>query len=294
MALAHASEDLSLIILHTTSGHNPKQLLSTINELLPNVAIIGCSGSGVVANHFVNETVRSIALTAITGNEFISEKVAALTAENSFELARSTAQALKKKNSSINMIMAFGPGIVVNGAEIIRGISDIFSDDVPILGGLAGFNGTEPKTPLFYNQEVLEQTIVMVGFYDHTLDVAQASHHGYLPQEKQKFTVTKLTGSFINELDGKPAWPTLMASFDLPPSTQPVEVISLLALGTDLSEAEQKAYDNKYKLRAPLLLSEDGNSFMMQSTVTLGSSLAWAKAMSKDSFTAFLGFTALL
>jgi hypothetical protein len=169
--------------------------------------------------------------------------------------------------------MAFAPGLFVNGDDIISGIVNVFGEKTPILGGLSGFNGSEPRTPVFFNQEVLDQSIVMVGFYDATLETAQASHHGYLPQENQKFTVTKTSGAFIDELDNKPAWPTLMHSFDLPSSTQPTEVISLLALGTSLSDAEQKAYDNKYKLRAPLVLSEDGNSMMLQSRVPEGTVL---------------------
>ena len=268
-----ASEDISLIILHSTSGHNKMQLLNALKEQLPDVQIIGCTGSGVVSNDFVNETVRSVALMAVTGSEFITAKVEGITADNCFELSNSAAKELKNKNKDINIVMAFAPGLIVNGEDIINGITDVFSDNVPILGGLAGFNGTEPNTPVFYNQEVLEQSIVMVGFSDPTLIAVQASHHGYLPQESQKFKVTKSTGSFIDELDGKPAWPTLMASFDLPASTQPTEVISLLALGTDLSNSEKKAYDNNYKLRAPLMLSEDGNSMMLQSRVTSGTNL---------------------
>lgn len=264
------NEDISLVILHTTSGHNPEQLINALHEQLPNVQVVGCTGSGVVSNSFVNETVRSIALMAVTGSEYVTGMIEGVTQTNCFELSKSVAQELKNKKDSINMLMAFGPGLFVNGENIIAGITDVFSDSVPILGGLAGFNGTEPKTPILYNQGVFEQSIAVIGFFDPTLSVVQASHHGYLPESNQKFKVTKTTGPFVDEIDNKPAWPTLMKSFDLPSSTQPSEVISLLALGTDLSDSEQIAYDNKHKLRAPLILSEDSNSMMFQSTIEEG------------------------
>ncbi|MFK5893031.1 MAG: FIST N-terminal domain-containing protein [Pseudomonadota bacterium] len=273
IAKSKTDEEFTLVILHSTSGHNLKQLLNTIRETLPNASIIGCTGSGVVSNNYVSETLRTVALIFITGNEFVVSKVAGVTQNNCYDLSKLAAQQLKNNNTSINMVMAFAPGLVVDGEAIIEGISDIFSHQVPILGGLAGFNGSEPNIFLFYNNEVLEQAIVMVGFFDPSLIVAQASHHGYLAQENQKFIVTKVDNEFICELDNKPAWPTLMASFELPASTLPTEVISLLALGTNLTESEKAAYDNKYKLRAPLMLSEDGKAMAMQTRVSVGTKL---------------------
>lgn len=265
--------EIKLVIIHTTSGHNCKQLLDAIHKRLDNVSVIGCSGSGVISNDFVNETVRCLALTVVTGDEFVLTKIEGLTIENSLLLSKNAAEELNAKNDSINMIMAFAPGIVVNGEDLVNGISSVFGNDIPILGGLAGFNGTVPKTPLLFNNEILEQAVVMVGFYDKTLSVVQSSHHGYLPHKSQKFEITKMSGTFIDELNGKLAWPTLMESFNLPSSTQPSEVISLLALGTTLSAEEQNEYGNEYKLRAPLLLSEDGNSMMLQSNVSEGTYL---------------------
>jgi len=273
IAKSKTNDEVKLVILHSTSGHNLKQLLKSIQDNLPNTSIIGCTGSGVVSNNYVSENLRAVALTLVTGEEFILSKIEGITQNNCFDLSQSAAQELKDNNASINMIMAFGPGLVVNGAAIIEGISDVFGHQTPILGGLAGFNGSTPNTLLFYNQEILEQAIVMVGFYDPSLVLAQASHHGYLPQENHKFTVTKVQNEFIYELDNKPAWPTLMASFELPASTLPTEVISLLALGTDLTESEKLAYDNRYKLRAPLMLSEGGSAMAMQTQVSVGTEL---------------------
>ncbi|MCU7836624.1 MAG: FIST C-terminal domain-containing protein [gamma proteobacterium symbiont of Taylorina sp.] len=273
IAKSKTNEEVTLVILHSTSGHNLNQLLVSIQENLPNASIIGCTGSGVISNEYVSENLRAVALTLVTGHEFVLSKVEDVTQNNCYELSKLAAQELKNNNLSINMLMAFAPGLVVNGEEITKGISDVFSHQVPILGGLAGFNGSVPNTFLFYNQEVLEQAIVMVGFFDPSLAVAQASHHGYLPQENQKFIATKVDNEFICELDNKPAWPTLMASFDLPASTLPTEVISLLALGTNLTESEKSAYDNKYKLRAPLILSEDGKAMALQSRVAVGTEL---------------------
>ena len=113
----------------------------------------------------------------------------------------------------------------------------------------------------------------MIGFSDSSLSLAQKTHHGCLPQDNYRFTITKSEGVRIDELDGKPAWPTFIGSLGMPPDTSPLDIILLLSIGIDLPEKDAEEYDNKQILRAPLMLSDDGQSMYLQSVVPEGTEL---------------------
>jgi len=259
-----------LIILHSTVGYKLNKLLDAIKKDHPNAKVVGCTGSGVISNGWVSESMRALAAMVVSGDEFVISTVSGVTVENSSELAAKCASDVKSKSSAINMLMAFAPGVVVNADGVISGIDSIFGPEVPILGGTSGFGGADPQTPIFSDGEVLEQSIVIVGFTDPTLEVIQSCHHGYLPQRDYSFEVTKVQGNQVFELNGKPAWPTLMESFKLDQNTSALDLIPILALGVELSETEQEEYDNECLLRAPLIVSEDLQSFIFPAPLPEG------------------------
>jgi hypothetical protein len=259
-----------LIVLHSTLGYDLPKLLSAIKRAHPKVEIVGCTGSGVISNGWVSESMRAMAAIVIAGNEFVTASISGVTVENSESLAQQCAEKLITKCDDVNMLMVFAPGIEVNAEGIISGVESVFGKEVPILGGTSGFSGKTPKTPVFFGEEELEQAIVMVGFFDPGLEVIQSSHHGYLPQKDFEFTVTKTEGNRVDELNGEAAWPTLMNSFSFPVDTSALDLIPILALGTALNEPEKEEYDNECILRAPLLVDENRKSFIMPAPVQQG------------------------
>ncbi|MFC1555148.1 FIST signal transduction protein, partial [candidate division KSB1 bacterium] len=259
--------NISLVIINTTLGHNITQLLAGAQEMCPKAEIVGCTGSGVVETGWVSEAMRAVSVMAISGEEFSVTSKTELNSENSDIISQECAKELMAKRSDINMILVFGPGLDVNGNGIISGIESIFGKNVPIFGALAGFGGKEPRTPIFHGEEILDNSIVMVGFADPDLKLIQGAHHGLLPQDDYKFTVTKTQGVRVDELDGKPAWPYILNSLGLPTETIPIEMIAISGIGYSLDKDDQIEYDNSHILRAPLTLSEDGKSFYMQADV---------------------------
>lgn len=268
-----SAQDPSLIIVSSTVGHKFDQMLGAIQESCPNSQIIGGTGSGVIGTGWVSEAMRAMSVMAVTGDEFAVSSISGITSENSEDIARTCAENLASQTSGINMIMALGPGLNVNGGGIISGIEAVFGHDIPIFGALGGFGGTTPQTPVFHNDQVIADGLALVGFADPSLRLAQKAHHGCLAQDDYRFTVTKADGVRIDELDGKPAWPTFIKSLGLPPETSPLDIILLLGIGVDLPEDDATEYDNKQILRAPLALSEDGQSMFLQTVVPEGTEL---------------------
>jgi hypothetical protein len=272
-ALKNSSKDTNQLIFHSTSGHNFKQILSTAHEICPNASIVGCTGSGVIGPRWVSEAMRALSVMAISGNEVAVSSIQNISSTNSKKKSLNCATDLLSKLPDTNMVLAFGPGLNVNGEEIVDGIEAVLGGNIPILGALAGFNGNVPRTHLFHEQNIFDDALVLIGFADKSLSVIKGAHHGSVPQEEFRFTVTKSEGTRVDEFDGKPAWPTLMESMGMPATKQPGEVIPLLGLGIDLTEEEKKEYDNPQILHAPLQLSDDGNSVYLQVVVPEGTSL---------------------
>lgn len=272
-ALGDRVAEASLIIVGSTLGHQFEQMLSTARELCPGAEVAGCTGSGVIGTGWVSEAMRAMAAMVVTGDEVAIASRPGVTASTSEDVARDCAAELASRHSNINMIMVMGPGLNVNGDGIIKGIEAVFGPDIPLFGALGGFGGSKPLTPVFHNDQVISDGLVLVGFADPGLSLAQQAHHGCLPQDEYRFVVTKSEGVRIDELDGKPAWPTFIGSLGLPPETSPLDIILLLAIGVDLTEADAEAYDNKQILRAPLVLSEDKQSMFLQTEVPEGTEL---------------------
>jgi len=273
LALGEEASEASLLIFHSTLGHKFEQMLSTAHEMCPQAEIVGCTGSGVIGTGWVSEAMRAMAAMAVTGTEYAATSCAGVTAENSEEIAQQCAEELKEKDGKINMILVMGPGLNVNGDGFIKGIESVFGSDVPLFGALGGFGGTTPRTPIFHREKIYEDGLLLIGFSDSSLSLAQKTHHGCLPQDNYRFTITKSEGVRIDELDGKPAWPTFIGSLGMPPDTSPLDIILLLSIGIDLPEKDAEEYDNKQILRAPLMLSDDGQSMYLQSVVPEGTEL---------------------
>lgn len=262
----------NLIIVHTTVGHNFDQMLSELSKATPGAAIAGCTGSGVIGSGWVSEAMRAMAIMAVYGDGVVTSSINSITGENSASKAAVCAENLREQQTDISMVIAFGPALNVDGDALIEGIESIFGPKVPILGALAGFGGTVPRTPVFHGGQTLEDGLVLIGLADAALEVAQAQHHGSVPQ-RDRFTITRSEGQRVDEFDGRPAWPTLMASIGLPADTSPNEVINLIGLGLDLDEDEQRDYDNEKILRAPLVLDDNGSSCYFQATLPVGTVL---------------------
>jgi len=274
VATKNVTDAVKLVIIHTSSGYEHQKLLKTINDELGNVLIIGTTGCGVVSNNFVSEAIRSLALTVVTGDDFIVVKKDGLTVENSFQLANECAKEIKQQNTDVPMLMAFAPGFPVNADELLKGISDVFTHKVPILGGLAGYNGdNSSKMFLFYNQEILANSIILLAFTDSSLSVVQSSHHGHVPYLMSSFKVTKAHENVIEEIDNRPAWHVLMDSIEMPYETQPIDILVTMALGVKLDKKNHEAYDNQYILKVPLIVDEEGKSITLQTVVAEGTTL---------------------
>jgi hypothetical protein len=283
--------DCSLLILHATMGHNFKQMAAAAREACPGAEIVGCSASGVIGREGVNEAMRAMALMAVTGDEIAVAVVDGLTGANSAEIGEQAARQLQQSKDGISIIYVLTAGLDLAGDRIIDGIEKVFGPDMPIFGATSADHGKAKGTFQFHGDKVFEQSIVLVGFADPSLEVIMGVHHGSIPLEGNTFEVTRSEDNRIIELDGEPAWPKLMSRLGLPAETEPAEVVPISGLGIELGPEDQEEYDNPQILRVPIKVSDDHQSFYLPTTCPAGTKVV---LMQRDEQYIFAGVDRLM
>jgi small ligand-binding sensory domain FIST len=99
----------SVLLIHATVGHNSAPLLATAAAICPGATIVGCTGSGVVYSHGVNESMRALSVMSITGSEVAVSFRDGVTRSNGRDLAAQAARELQGKLGGINAILLYAP-----------------------------------------------------------------------------------------------------------------------------------------------------------------------------------------
>lgn len=288
---AGGGSECSLLIIHTTMGHNFAQMAAAAREACPEAEIVGCSATGIIGREGVNEAMRAMAMMAVTGDEIAVAVVDGLTGANSAELGEEAARQLRQGKDGINIIYVLTAGLDLAGDRVIEGIERVFGPEVPIFGATSADHGKAKGTFQFHGDKVFEQSIVLVGFADPSLEVIMGVHHGSVPLEGNTFEVTRSEDNRIFELDGEPAWPRLMSRLGLPAETEPAEVVPISGLGIELGPEDQEEYDNPQILRVPIKVSDDHQSFYLPTTCPTGTRVV---LMQRDEQYIFAGVDRLM
>ena len=99
-------------------------------------------------------------------------------------------------------VLVFSDGALVNGSELVRGLSRILK--VPVTGGLAGDGPRFEKTVVGLDSPPSEGNIVGIGLYGNSLAVGYSHFGGWDPFGPERI-VTRSRGNVLYELDGKSA-----------------------------------------------------------------------------------------
>jgi hypothetical protein len=274
----------SVVLIHSTVGHNFAPMLAKAAATCPDATIVGCTGSGVIYSHGVNESMRALAVMSITGPEVAVSFRDGVTSLNGRELAIEAARELKGKLGGINAILLYTPFTDIACDEILAGIESVFGRDLPIAGGVAGDNVKFATSFLFYGLTVSEHGVLMIGLADPDLELLSIAHHGNRPVGTP-LRVTAAEGNRILELDGEPAWPQVVQRLGLPAGTTPVGAIPLAAIGIEIESSARDSYDSAHVMLVPSRTDEAGCA-QVSATVATGTKL---QLMQRDEERIFAG-----
>src|SRR3989344_336107 len=174
----------------------------SLRQSYPNSKILMCSTAGEILDTRVYDN--SISVTAVyfekTKLEFSQVMIGSL--EENEAKGKEVANMLPKEG--LSHVMVFSDGLIVNGTELLKGITAGLPENVSVTGGLVG-DGADFKITLVGVDEVpKEKNIVLVGFYGESLKVGYGSLGGWDTFGPDR-VITRSKGNVLYELDGKPA-----------------------------------------------------------------------------------------
>ena len=211
-ALAKSGQtEANMAFVFSTVGYDPTQLLAGVNEALKNTPVHGgTSFTGVMTpDGFMGGTSDAVAVMTMT-TQYIDfgtgyaelgddpEEAGKFAAEMALKTARKQADIPAEVPDVV--LMAASPG---NEEAVMRGITQVLGEDVPIVGGSVADNTVEGKWHVFANQDAMSSGVVVTVLFTH-LPFGYNYASGYRPTNK-KAVVTKAIGRTVYELDGKKA-----------------------------------------------------------------------------------------
>ena len=174
-----------------------------IEVLFPNAIKLGCSTAGEIIDEEVLDD--SICLNAI---EFEKTPIRLGTLNISstelspVEAGQKIGQELQ--NEDLKALFVLSDGQMVNGSELVEGLTQVVGPEVIITGGLAGDGGAFEKTLLSANMPPVEGQIAVLGLYGEHIRIGHGSVGGWDTFGPLR-TITQSAGNVLYELDEKPA-----------------------------------------------------------------------------------------
>ncbi len=180
-----------------------KEFVDSLHAIFEKSILIGCSTAGEIIGIQVLDS--SIALTAV---KFETTKIKIVDVDlNSYELDSYKTGSIiseKLKGENLRHIFVLSDGLIVNGAELVKGLQHKIDKKVSITGGLAGDGADFEKTFVIHNNEIHSEKIVALGLYGEDLKIGFGSKGGWDSFGIERL-VTRSENNILYELDGEPA-----------------------------------------------------------------------------------------
>mgnify|MGYP003630464677 FL=1 len=180
-----------------------EEFVSKLACKFENAILIGCSTAGeILGNEVLDST---IALTAVKFEKTklrIEEVDLVACNLDSYEAGKAISS--KLMGPDLRHIFVLSDGLIVNGAELVKGLHADLDKSVSITGGLAGDCSNFENTLVISGNKVASKKIVALGLYGPELSIGFASKGGWDSFGIERL-VTKSTNNVLYELDGQPA-----------------------------------------------------------------------------------------
>lgn len=250
-------EGPDLVVIHASIGHDFQRLADEAAALAPNARIVGASCCGVVGREGVSESMKDIAVMAVTGKEFAVSHVDGIHGHNSRELATRLAQEIRNQQPGVNMVYFMASGIDIDNSACIAAIEAVLGSSVTIFGATSSDNMKGVRSLQIFDRGVFEHSAWLIGFADPTLSVETQASHGFVAVG-EPLVVTRAEGNRIIELNGKPAWDEYTERLGLPRESTCGDTIPIGALAEALPAELAAEYGNPHLLRVVTRRDPDG------------------------------------
>lgn len=179
-----------------------KNIYENVKQQFPSSQIALCSTSGEIYQDTINENSLVAVALEFEKTTIIAKSVNCRDYKDSFSAGVSLFKKIPQKD--LSYVMLLSEGSLVNGSELVKGISTQIDKNILITGGLAGDGANFKSTLLGLNEQPKEGEIIAIGFYGNNIQVSHGIRGGwdYFGLEKR---VTKSLGNVLYELEGQNA-----------------------------------------------------------------------------------------
>lgn len=192
-----------IMLFASPTVYNQEELVTALKSLDPSVVVIGCSTAGEITSAG-GSLDSSVALMTIFADQmkFVSG-IGNNIKEDARGAGKELAQSIMGIDGKPRAAIVLPDGLAGNGADIVRGVLDVFGQDFMVAGGSAGDDYLFKQTYEYYGDKVVSGSVVGVGLYGN-FAFGVGVRHGWIPIGSSRIA-TKSEGNVLYELDGKPA-----------------------------------------------------------------------------------------
>ena len=192
-----------MIIVFSTVAYDQEKMLKGVRSVSKEIPLVGCSDFGEITTEGpVSKHMVVMALSSDTIDFTIG--VGDGTDKDSHKAGAMAAREVKKKaKEPPSLFIMLLDGLAENGAAAVRGVQEVFGKNFPIMGGSAGDDFLFKKTYQYYNDQVLSNAMVGIGF-SGKFSFGVGVRHGWEPIGLP-MKVTKAKGGKLIEVNNRPA-----------------------------------------------------------------------------------------
>jgi hypothetical protein len=243
-----------LALLFATTGYPQQTLLDAVRQRVGEQCVIaGCSGEGVIALGESQEQDRAVSIMLV---ELDDARAEALLVDSYGADPERAAHTLAQRVGSVDDVaglLVFPDGLVGDCSRFLHALSAALPG-VTIVGGTAGDAMTFERTYQYGGSLVRSESVSAVVLRGSG-QLRVAVSHGCTPCGPHQ-TITRLDGSWVQEIDGRAAWDVFKEFLDGDPQDLNADGIVHLCIGTS-ANPEVKFVADPMVIRTPLALNQE-------------------------------------
>ncbi|MEO6228643.1 MAG: FIST N-terminal domain-containing protein [Ferruginibacter sp.] len=178
------------------------EIYPMLRSRFSNAAITMCSTAGEIYHDTVHDNSAVVVAMELEKTSVLTASVNIQDYENSYDAAIALAGLLPPDD--LAYMMVFSDGSLVNGSELVKGLSEVAGKKVLVTGGLAGDGANFESTLVGLNEQPSSGKVVAIGFYGNHLVVKHGSQGGWDTFGLEK-EITKSKDNVLFEINGKNA-----------------------------------------------------------------------------------------
>lgn len=202
-AIDKVGGQVELIIVFSSVSYDQEKMISGVRSVSKEIPLVGCSDSGeITTSGPTSEQVAVMALNADNIDFVIG--IGLGTDKDSYAAGMAAAKEVKEKSTKeLSLLMTFLDGLAENGAAVVRGLQEVLGKNLPIVGGSAGDDFLFKKTFQYYNDRIMTNAVISIGFSGEFI-FGIGVRHGWEPIGLP-MKVTEAKGSRIIKVNDRPA-----------------------------------------------------------------------------------------